>query len=134
MAVNVGDEEIVQGNTNFITCPMPTIHGGLYGDGSHIGDLHGLEVTKYISILIDGKEVSLSDEDLYTWNAINGREFRMIRISDIYQSGVNTNLMSSHYPKLDTNGNPIVLYEHFMECVITSDNDVIITNRINFLI
>ena len=114
--IRYNNNYLVQGNTNFITMPSESQF--------HCGNVHGLEVIKYIRILVDGKDYDISTDRGY----VNGSVFKMILISDIYQSDGGGNSFSTQKPKLNTSGNPIILFEHYMEVTIESNNDVTIDN------
>lgn len=113
--------EIAQGNTNFISQS---------NDGNrYFGDLHGNEVTTFSKFYADGVEFDPLDlvEGAYHYC----RDFRMIRKSNMFKpSSDGTQYASGAFPVFDTDGNPIVYFEHWLDALFTTDNEVIIDNRI----
>lgn len=113
--------EIAQGNTNFISQSNDV--------NRYFGDLHGNEVTTFSKFYADGVEFDPLDlvEGAYHYC----RDFRMIRKSNMFKpSSDGTQYASGAFPVFDTDGNPIVYFEHWLDSLFTTDNEVIIDNRI----
>lgn len=119
--IKYGTKHICQGNTNFINSPLPPV-----GNNFSLGNGHGCEVMQYVKFLIDGKDfdISVSSDEFV------GNEFKMVMMTHIYPSAGGQQYVQTNKPKLDTNGNPVVLFKHFMEVTITSDSDVIVDNKL----
>ena len=121
--VDNNGNNIAQGNSNFIVKTMDSSY--------HCGDGHGNEVVDYVDFLCDGVSVDIGA--MSVGESINCADFRMVQRTKVYKVGgcINaSNDYNTNYPALDTDGNPIVYFKHFMELHISDNNEVEINNKL----
>lgn len=116
---------IAQGHSNFIV--------KVAGENVHVGDGHGNEVTKRLQIIADGEIVDI--DSMVVGTSVNCDNLRFFYVGDMYASGntsqeTTPNTEESNYPKLDTSGNPIVNFEHYMDISYEVGNVVTINNKL----
>lgn len=116
---------IVQGNTNMIFQKSD--------ESMHTGDQHGLERALFTKFLANGKEWDPIDGD----DLVQCDNFKFVSRSAIYRRGGNTDRINDYvhaYPLLDSSGNPIVDYYHFIEATFTSENTIDIVQNLKCLV
>ena len=114
-------DHIAQGNSNFIT--------KVIGAGAHAGNGHGNEVMNYFALICDGKIFDI--DELNNGDEVLCSACRIILSSVIFKVGSGSgNTPTTAFPDLDTNGNPIINFEHKMEMSFAIGNDVHIDNKL----
>lgn len=111
---------MAQGHSNFI----------IKKDNHFSGDGHGNEIIITFDLLADGKSVDI--DNLTLNQQLKCGELRLIVKSKMFKVAGNTgsDVPEQSYPALDTSGNPIVDFIHFMEISYNIGNVIKTTNKL----